>query len=131
VVKGALRPASYRRHASFIAGPYRRESMTTFSLTFPILTTRLLAERKRLIRCFVIYALIKVMEHEYPVPSYMASVFQKPDSGEGWKEVPLNTKKPVPVPTECDDGELRKKVPPTRVLAIDCEMVCLGEGLHT
>jgi hypothetical protein len=67
---------------------------------------------------------IKVIEHEYPVLSYMAPVFQKPDGGEGWKDVPLNTKKLVLMPTECDDGELKTKVPPTQVLAIDCEMIC-------
>ena len=47
-----------------------------------------------------------MLENDYPIPSYVADVFQKPD---GWVETP----------------QVVDEVPPTkrRILAIDCEMV--------
>jgi len=46
-----------------------------------------------------------MIENDYPVPSYLADVFEKPD---GWKETPQ-------APTDT-------KSEPQPVLAIDCEM---------
>lgn len=48
-----------------------------------------------------------MIENDYPIPSYMADVFEKPP---GWVEVPEVK------PTEYKGG-------PPKVYAIDCEMV--------
>jgi RNA exonuclease 1 len=61
-----------------------------------------------------------MIEHEYPVPSYIADVFQKP-AGEGWVETPERSEPHVV------QGEEPPPPPKARVLAIDCEMV--GSGL--
>lgn len=52
-----------------------------------------------------------MIEHDYPIPSYMADVFQKPP---GWVETPQ--------PKELTP-EQKSKAPKQRVFAIDCEMV--------
>lgn len=57
-----------------------------------------------------------MVENDYPVPSYMADVFEKP---EGWLETPEPPKQPL----------LEEQVPAKdglkqRIYAIDCEMVC-------
>jgi hypothetical protein len=52
----------------------------------------------------------EMIENEYPVPSYMADIFQKP---EGWVETPL------PPPTN-EDATPKQ---PSRILSVDCEMV--------
>ncbi|KAJ6507395.1 ribonuclease H [Mycena vitilis] len=57
----------------------------------------------------------QMVENEYPVPSYMADVFQKPD---GWVETPEEQK-----PSLLDDPA---KAPKRTVYCIDCEM-CLTE----
>lgn len=58
-------------------------------------------------------SLEQMIENDYPVPSYMADVFQQPA---GWAETPQ--------PAELTDGQ-KRKVPKQRVYAIDCEMVCI------
>ncbi|KAF7376664.1 Ribonuclease H [Mycena sanguinolenta] len=57
----------------------------------------------------------QMLENEYPVPSYMADVFQKPG---GWIETPEESK-----PSLLDDPA---NVPKRPVYCIDCEM-CLTE----
>ncbi|KAJ6456397.1 ribonuclease H [Mycena sanguinolenta] len=57
----------------------------------------------------------QMLENEYPVPSYMADVFQKPD---GWIETPEESK-----PSLLEDPA---NVPKRPVYCIDCEM-CLTE----
>lgn len=54
-------------------------------------------------------SLEQMIENEYPVPSYMADVFQKPA---GWIEIP----------------NLKADKPP-KVYSIDCEMVCLSQPM--
>jgi RNA exonuclease 1 len=49
----------------------------------------------------------QMIENDYPIPSYMADVFEKPP---GWVETP------EPNPTEHKSGR-------PKVYAIDCEMV--------
>jgi hypothetical protein len=56
-----------------------------------------------------------MIEHEYPVPSYVADVFQKPE-GQGWVETPKQEEAP-----EAQTEEQKKAK--ARILAIDCEMV--------
>jgi RNA exonuclease 1 len=55
----------------------------------------------------------QMLENEYPIPSYMADVFQRP---EGWIETPEERK-----PSLLDDPV---KAPKRVVYCIDCEMVC-------
>jgi RNA exonuclease 1 len=50
----------------------------------------------------------QMIENDYPIPSYMADVFQKP---EGWVETPEPRIKPGP------------ETKGLKVYAIDCEMV--------
>ncbi|KAJ7803799.1 ribonuclease H [Mycena olivaceomarginata] len=57
----------------------------------------------------------QMLENEYPIPSYMADVFQRP---EGWIETPEERK-----PSLLDDPA---KAPKRVVYCIDCEM-CLTE----
>ncbi|KAA1467017.1 hypothetical protein DENSPDRAFT_767734 [Dentipellis sp. KUC8613] len=54
----------------------------------------------------------QMIENDYPIPSYMADVFQKP---EGWVEIP-----------ELSETSPGKKPPVSNIYAIDCEM-CLTE----
>jgi RNA exonuclease 1 len=54
----------------------------------------------------------QMIENEYPIPSHMADVFEKP---EGWVETPA----PAPEPLLNVGAE---KAMPT-IYAIDCEMV--------
>ena len=56
--------------------------------------------------CRTLLTVEQMVENDYPVPSYLADIFQKP---EGWIETP-------PVTTDTED-------PHTVVYAIDCEMV--------
>jgi len=53
-----------------------------------------------------------MMENDYPIPSYMADVFEKPP---GWIETPQPSQK-----TRL--SQLSEK-PETKIYAIDCEMV--------
>lgn len=55
-----------------------------------------------------------MIENEYPIPSYLADVFEKPDGGVGWVETPEEVK-PSLLQTQ--------QVPKRRIYAIDCEMV--------
>ena len=55
-----------------------------------------------------------MIENDYPVPSYMADVFQKPP---GWVETPQ--------PLQLTD-EQKKNAPKQQVYAVDCEMVRTG-----
>lgn len=58
-----------------------------------------------------------MVENDYPVPSYMADVFEKP---EGWLETPEPPKQSLlEAPSDAKDR------PKQRIFAIDCEMVCL------
>lgn len=54
----------------------------------------------------------QMIENDYPIPSYLADVFQKP---EGWVETP-----------EPQMYSLLEKQPTAtaKIYAIDCEMVC-------
>lgn len=61
-------------------------------------------------------SLEQMIENDYPVPSYMADVFQKPS---GWVETPQ--------PMELTD-EQKKSAPKQRVYAIDCEMCVTEDG---
>jgi RNA exonuclease 1 len=56
-------------------------------------------------------SLEQMIENDYPVPSYMADVFQKP---EGWVETPQ--------PKQLTDEQM-KNAQKQRVYAVDCEMV--------
>lgn len=58
-----------------------------------------------------VVSLEDMVENDYPIPSYMADVFEKPL---GWME--------TPAPTEGLAGSAEK----LQVLAIDCEMVRYG-----
>jgi RNA exonuclease 1 len=49
-----------------------------------------------------------MVENEYPVPSYMADVFQKPDD---WVEIPEESE------------EAKNAETPRKIYALDCEMV--------
>jgi RNA exonuclease 1 len=51
----------------------------------------------------------QMVENDYPIPSYMADVFEKPP---GWVETPQ--------PADNESKENQK------IYAIDCEMVCSG-----
>lgn len=55
-----------------------------------------------------------MIENDYPVPSYMADVFQKPP---GWLETP----EPLQL-----TGEQKRSAPKQRIYAVDCEMVRWG-----
>ncbi|KAG6899153.1 hypothetical protein C0993_000227 [Termitomyces sp. T159_Od127] len=58
----------------------------------------------------------QMVENEYPIPSYMADVFEKPD--DVWLETP------EPVKPGLLDGlpEKGKELPKAKIYAIDCEM---------
>ncbi|KAG5642482.1 hypothetical protein DXG03_002732 [Asterophora parasitica] len=60
----------------------------------------------------------QMIENEYPVPSYMADVFEKPV---GWLETPEPPKKGL-----LDVSVKGKDAPKPKIYAIDCEM-CLTE----
>ena len=60
-------------------------------------------------------SLEQMIENEYPIPSYMADVFEKPD---GWLETPEPVK-----PSFLDGTPERKKPPEAKIYALDCEMV--------
>lgn len=51
----------------------------------------------------------QMVENDYPLPSYVADVFQKPP---GWVETPAQ------------NADLESDTKPPRIYAIDCEMVC-------
>jgi RNA exonuclease 1 len=55
----------------------------------------------------------QMIENDYPVPSYLADVFKKPD---GWIETPES-------PTGVESGA-------QKVYAIDCEMVRISQGIR-
>src|SRR5262245_50465136 len=57
-----------------------------------------------------VLSLEQMVENDYPIPSYMADIFQKPP---GWIETPEPPKEPF-----FTEGECKPKV-----YAIDCEMV--------
>ncbi|KAG6840115.1 hypothetical protein C0991_008905 [Blastosporella zonata] len=61
----------------------------------------------------------QMIENEYPVPSYMADVFEKPA---GWQETPESAKQAL---LDAIDGKEKSK-PKAKIYAIDCEM-CLTE----
>lgn len=56
-------------------------------------------------------SLEQMIENDYPIPSYMADIFQKP---EGWVETPETPKESL----------LSVSQQKAKVYAIDCEMVC-------
>lgn len=64
-----------------------------------------------------VLTLEQMVENDYPVPSYMADIFQKPD---GWVETPA-----PPQSSLLDAVQPQKKVK-AKVYALDCEM-CLTE----
>lgn len=55
-----------------------------------------------------------MIENDYPIPSHMADVFEKP---EGWVETPK--------PVMAQAGGVGHKI-----YAIDCEMVCFGDRIY-
>jgi RNA exonuclease 1 len=57
----------------------------------------------------------QMIENEYPIPSYVADIFEKPD---GWVETP----EPVE-PSLLDLPGKQNDLPKQKVYAIDCEMV--------
>ena len=57
----------------------------------------------------------QMIENEYPIPSYIADVFEKPD---GWVETPEPIKSSLLDPPTKDKDQLTQKI-----YAIDCEMV--------
>lgn len=58
----------------------------------------------------------QMIENDYPIPSYMADVFEKPD---GWVETPQR-------PNESLLTSPHEKTPQRQIYAIDCEMVILS-----
>ena len=58
-------------------------------------------------------SLEQMIENDYPIPSYMADVFEKPP---GWVETP----EPAHVSILSNPSEREK----ANIYAIDCEMVC-------
>lgn len=54
-----------------------------------------------------------MIENDYPIPSYMADIFEKPP---GWLETP----EPTTLDAK-DKGNVKQKI-----YAMDCEMVCLN-----
>ncbi|KZP34383.1 ribonuclease H-like protein [Athelia psychrophila] len=65
-------------------------------------------------------SLEQMVENDYPIPSYMADIFQKPDSM--WVETPAPPQASL---LDAADTQTHKKVK-AKVYAIDCEM-CLTE----
>lgn len=55
----------------------------------------------------------QMIENDYPIPSYIADVFEKPP---GWVETA------APAPDSLSQSNER----PPRIFAIDCEMVCIA-----
>lgn len=56
-----------------------------------------------------------MIENDYPIPSYIADVFEKPD---GWVETPEPAK-----PSLLDPPAKDSNLPTQKIYAIDCEMV--------
>jgi RNA exonuclease 1 len=54
----------------------------------------------------------QMIENDYPIPSYLADIFEKPT---GWVETPQQLSQPLTEPVQ---GKTRAKI-----YAIDCEMV--------
>jgi RNA exonuclease 1 len=81
-----------------------------------LLTSRCVAENNRN-KDPAQYLLTKeqMIGNEYPIPSYIADVFEKPD---GWVETPEPIK-PSLLDPPAKDGNL----PTQKIYAIDCEMV--------
>ena len=63
-----------------------------------------------------------MIENDYPIASYIADVFEKPD---GWVETP------EPVKPSLIDPVKDSNLPTQKVYAIDCEMVRTFYLLHT
>ena len=61
-----------------------------------------------------VISLEQMIENQYPIPSYMADIFQKPP---GWVETP----EPPPEPLLSQPSENEQ----TKIYAIDCEMACI------
>jgi RNA exonuclease 1 len=64
-----------------------------------------------------VISLAQMIENDYPIPSYMADVFQKPA---GWIETPEDPQ---------DLQSLLSDKRQTKVYAIDCEMVCVASTI--
>lgn len=68
----------------------------------------------------------QMIENEYPIPSYMADVFEKPD--DCWLETP----EPVKPDLLDDIPEKGKEPPKAKIYAIDCEMASsISYRLHS
>ncbi|PFH47268.1 hypothetical protein AMATHDRAFT_152547 [Amanita thiersii Skay4041] len=63
----------------------------------------------------------QMIDNDYPIPSYMADVFERPPE---WVETPAPSKTIVP---PSHDTSQRLGIPPRKIYAIDCEM-CETEG---
>lgn len=63
----------------------------------------------------------EMIEHRYPVPSYIGDVFEK---SVGWVETPE-----LPKSTILEGAEKAQDAQKQKVYAIDCEMVCLSISL--
>ncbi|EAU90918.1 ribonuclease H [Coprinopsis cinerea okayama7 len=73
---------------------------------------RLKSERPKDDPTQYLLSLEQMIENEYPIPSYMADVFEKPS---GWLETPQPANPPVPGSKQ-------------RIYAIDCEMCMTEDG---
>ncbi|KAG7452034.1 ribonuclease H-like protein [Guyanagaster necrorhizus] len=62
----------------------------------------------------------QMIEHDYPLPSYMADVFQKPD--DTWVEIPEEPKESLLTAPD------QKKKPSRNVYSLDCEMCMTEDG---
>ncbi|KAG5349445.1 hypothetical protein C0989_003902 [Termitomyces sp. Mn162] len=109
----------YRMHSvlgAFFQGPISGEERNKRA------TLRLLSEMvKNQDPEQYLLTLEQMIENEYPIPSYMADVFQKPG---GWLETP------EPVKPNLLDAipEKGKEQPKAKIYAIDCEMCMTEDG---
>ena len=83
-------------------------------LEFQFFTCYIAESKKREGPAQYVLSLEQMIENDYPVPSYMADVFQKPP---GWVETP----EPLQL-----TGEQKRSAPKQRIYAVDCEMVRWG-----
>ncbi|GLB45049.1 putative EXOIII [Lyophyllum shimeji] len=107
----------YRMHSvlsAFFQGPVSGEERNKRA------TKRLLSENvKNRDPAQYLLTLEQMIENEYPIPSYMADVFEKPP---GWVETPEPPKQGL-----LDDPSVTgKSAPKQKIYSIDCEM-CLTE----
>ncbi|KAF7357922.1 Ribonuclease H [Mycena venus] len=125
----ARRPDAYAQHPDRVLPRSYNRSRAKEAGHRPILSVHAFLRRPHLFADFLcvvertrekdpaqyLLTLEQMLENEYPIPSYMADVFQRPD---GWIETPEERK-----PSLLEDPA---KAPKRPVYCIDCEM-CLTE----